>query len=117
MSKKKLSTPQWILEGYDSKKEYENAKGISTEEKDNKKPKKKKTSKNKKQKKSSNSKKTFKIKKCPECGNENIKVVVGEKVKGLWKCEKCDWKGKDIEEKEISEEEFLKYLDRQEGNK
>jgi ribosomal protein L37AE/L43A len=112
--KTKLSTPEWILEGYNSKKEYENDKGIILE-----KPKKEfeKKPKTKKTKKQVDSEKIFKIKKCPECGNKEIKVVVGEKVKGLWKCNKCNWKGKKIDTEEVSEEEFIKYLENKENGK
>ena len=104
--KSKLSTPTWILEGYDSKADYKKSKGMKPKPK--KKPAKKKTPK----KKPSNSKKTFKIRKCPQCGGDSIKVVVGEKAKGLWKCKKCGWKGKEVNSEEVSEEEFLKYLDK-----
>ncbi len=89
MAKKgKLSTPDWILEGYDSEEEYNKAKGLS----------------NKKQ-----SGKTFKIRECPSCGSDEVKVVIGEV--GVWQCEKCNWRGTDIKEEELTEEELLKYLD------
>ena len=45
--KSKLSTPEWILEGYDSPAEYEKAKGISG--------------------KSKKAGKVFKIRECPKC--------------------------------------------------
>lgn len=92
--KKKLSTPDWILEGYDSPDEYEKAKGI-------KKEKKKKG-------------KTFNIKECPECGSDDVGVVLGG-VEGKgskgWECHKCGWNGPDIVEKELTEDELMKYLD------
>ena len=93
MGKSKLATPDWIKEGYDSPAEYAKAKGI----------------KNKKEKG-----KTFKIRKCPKCGSYDVGVVLtGEEGKGAkeWECKKCKWKGKDVEEEELSEEQFMKYLD------
>ena len=30
---------------------------------------------------------------------------------GEWECHKCKWKGMDIKDEEITEEEFMKYLD------
>lgn len=94
MAKGKLSTPDWIREGYDSKADWEKAQG----------------------KKSSSKKsgKTFKIKVCPECGGE-VGVVLGNeegKGTGEWQCKKCKWKGRDVDEKELSEDEFLEYLDK-----
>lgn len=53
--------------------------------------------------------KTFKLKKCPKCNSDDVKVVVGET--GVWECKKCGWKGRDIKEKELNEEEFMKHLD------
>ena len=90
----KLSTPDWIKEGYDSKEEYEKSKGIKSKEKDKG--------------------KTFKIRKCPKCGSYDVAVLLtGEegKGKGEWECKKCKWKGRDIKEEEVGEEEFMKYLD------
>lgn len=55
--------------------------------------------------------KTFKLKKCPECSSDNVGVVVGKEKKGMWECHKCKWKGGDIKEEELSDEEFMKYLD------
>ncbi len=90
----KLSTPDWIKEGYDSPKEYAKAKGI----KDKKKA----------------EGKTFKIRKCPKCGNNKVNVVLtGEEGKTAkeWECKKCKWHGKNIEEEGLNEDEFMKYLD------
>ncbi|MAH03174.1 hypothetical protein CMI39_00090 [Candidatus Pacearchaeota archaeon] len=53
--------------------------------------------------------KTFKIRKCPKCSNEDVGVVIGEN--GVWECHKCKWKGRDIKEEELTEEEFMKHLD------
>lgn len=95
--KSKLSTPQWILEGYDSKEDYDKAQ----------------------EKKSGNKKKnekTFKIRKCPACGSFDVVVVTGEEAVGLWRCTKCNWKGKDADWEEMNEEEFMKYLDEKEEN-
>ncbi len=91
--KKKLSTPDWIKEGYDSPAEYNKAKGIKKEKKTGK---------------------IFKIKECPECGSDDVGVVIGgQEGKGLkdWECRKCNWSGKNIVEKELTEDEFMKYLD------
>jgi len=91
--KTKLATPAWILEGYDSEEEYNKAKGITSKKKEGK---------------------TFKIRECPKCGSDDVGVIIGgEEGKGSkgWECHKCGWKGKDIEEKELAENEFMKYLD------
>ena len=87
MPKGKLSTPDWIREGYDSEADYNKAKGIEKEKKG----------------------KTFKIRECPKCGSDDVAVVIGEI--GMWECKKCGWKGIDIVQKELTEEEFMKYLD------
>jgi transcription elongation factor Elf1 len=79
----KLTTPDWILKG-------------------GKKPTKKKE------------KGTFKIRKCPKCGSDEVQVVLtGEEGKGTgeWECKKCKWVGRNIVMDEVSEEEFMKYLD------
>jgi len=52
--------------------------------------------------------KTFKIKECPKCNSDSVRVVIGEN--GIWECCKCSWKGKDIIEKELNEDKFMKYL-------
>jgi len=111
MKKNKLSTPDWIKEGYDSPAEYNKArqkaeplasssvnsqtKGITSEKK---------------------SGKTFKIRECPKCHSDDVGVVLSgsdaEEGGGKeWECRKCKWKGKDIVEKELTEDEFMKYLD------
>ena len=86
--KNKLSTPEWILGGYDSEADYNKAKGISGKKKKGK---------------------TFKVKLCPECGSDEVGVAIGEI--GMWECKKCKYKGKEIKEEEFTEEEFMKYLD------
>jgi len=93
--KSKLATPEWILEGYDSIDEYNKSKGISKEKK---------------------SGKIFKIKVCPECESDDVGVVLSgsdeeEGGGGEWECRKCKWVGEDVIEKELDEEEFMKYLD------
>jgi hypothetical protein len=111
--KSKLATPDWIKEGYDSKADWEKANGLKNEEdKDKKIPKKSEKNKTKK-----NSGKTFKIRICPKCGGD-VEIVLSnmdfeeESDTGReWKCIKCDWRGEDVEEKILDEEEFLKYLD------
>ena len=92
--KSKLSTPEWIKEGYDSPEAYAKAKGGTT--------KKKKTGK------------TFKIRKCPECKSDEVEIVLGgEEGKGSkgWSCKKCKWVGQDVDEEELTEDEFMEYLD------
>jgi len=89
----KLSTPDWVKEGYGSEEEYNKAKGIKSKKKEGK---------------------TFKIKLCQKCKSDNVSVLlIGEegKNKGEWECHKCKWVGRDVNEKELSEDEFMKYLD------
>ena len=110
MKKAKVKTPDWILEGYDSKADYEKAKGLD------KKPKK--------------DGKTFKIRECPKCGSDDVGVVLSGsdsgseseilsdssenqiKEGGEWQCRKCDWVGTNIKEKELTEQELMEYLDK-----
>ena len=90
----KLTTPDWIKEGYDSPAEYAKSHGKSTKKKE--------------------TGKTFKIRRCPKCNSDNVNVVLtGEEGKGTkeWECKKCKWHGKNIEEEELNEEQFMKYLD------
>ena len=98
MAKKgKLATPAWILEGFDSEADYNKAKGIKKEKKEGK---------------------VFKIKVCPKCGSDNVKLVLSnmdseeESNTGKnWECQKCGWNGSNIAQKELTEDEFMKYLD------
>ena len=88
-----MKTPDWILHGFNSEEEYNKKKGIKA----------------KKEKR-----KTFKIRRCPECSSDSVSVVLGfdeGKGKGEWECKKCKWVGKNIKETEVSEGEFMKYLD------
>ena len=96
--KSKLSTPAWILEGYDSLEEYNKAKGIKKEKK---------------------KEKTFKIKVCPECNSDDVHVVLSEldseeesNTGREWECKKCKWRGDSVDEKEITEEEMMELLDK-----
>ncbi len=116
----KINTPEWILEGYDSPSAYKKAKGIKEEKKS-----KSIMSKNeikdapKKGKSPGKSGKTFKIRICPKCKSDEVGVVLtGEEGKnsGEWECHKCNWKGRNIEEKELNEDEFMEYGDKK-GNK
>jgi DNA-directed RNA polymerase subunit M/transcription elongation factor TFIIS len=85
MAKKgKLSTPEWILEGYSSPAEYAKAKG--------------KPSSSKKEGK------VFKIKVCPKCGSDNVAISLSnldseeESNTGKqWECKKCKWNGQSIQ--------------------
>ena len=93
--KNKLSTPQWILDGYDSEEEYNKSKGVSSTKKKGK---------------------TFKIRECPKCSSDEVGVdITGEECKGgkcNWECRKCKWKGQDIVEKELTEDELMEYMDK-----
>ena len=125
MSKGKLSTPAWVLEGFDSKEEYEKARQkaepLASSSKSQTKGI-KKTQKSKisgastftRLKLSKKEEKTFKVRVCPKCKSDNVRVVLtGEEGKGAkdWECLKCKWEGRNIDEKELSEDEFMKYLD------
>lgn len=91
--KSKLKTPDWILEGYDSEEEYNKKHGI-------------------RKKKSIG--KGFKIRECPKCHSDEVSVVLtGEEGNGSgeWECRKCKWKGRDIKERELNEEEFVEYME------
>ena len=93
MAKSKLKTPEWVLGGYNSPEEYAKSKGKPTAKKEGK---------------------TFKIRECPKCKSDNVMVVLtGEegRSKGEWECKKCKWVGKNIVEKELTEDEFMVYLD------
>jgi transcription elongation factor Elf1 len=97
MAKGKLSTPDWIKEGYKSKEEYERKKGIKEKGKTGK---------------------TYKIKVCPKCGSSNVSVVlVGEEGKKAndWECKACKWRGRGIDDKELNEDEFLEHMEKMEG--
>ena len=79
----KLTTPDWILKG-GKKPVNKKEKGI------------------------------FKIRKCPKCGSDKVSVVLGAEEgngNGEWECKKCKWSGKNISIDQVSEEEFMKYLD------
>jgi len=95
VNKNKLKTPEWILEGYDSKEEYEKSKGISKKSKE----------------------KIFRIRLCPKCGSDDVKVVLGNEEgrgNGEWECFKCKWKGVDVKIKEVKEKDFLNFLEGEE---
>jgi hypothetical protein len=53
--------------------------------------------------------KTFKVRKCPECNSDEIRVVIGEI--GVWECPSCSWKGTEVKEEELTEDGFMAYLD------
>lgn len=95
--KKKLETPAWITEGYDSPAEYNKAKGIKSDKKKGK---------------------TFKIRECPECGSDDVGIILSnsdsEEASGTgknWECRKCKSEFSKPEEKELTEDEFMEYLD------
>ena len=92
----KLITPDWVKEGYDSKADWEKVHGNRSRTP---------TARKK------GTGKTFKIKVCPKCGSTKVSVVLtGEE--GMkadnWECKKCKWNGRNIEIKEVGEDEFLK---------
>lgn len=90
---KKIQTPDWVLEGYNSKKEYEEAKGKSDGKKESG---------------------EFKVKVCPSCGGFNVFVLLngkeGRSAKN-WECKDCKWNGSDIGVKWMDEESFFKYIE------
>jgi hypothetical protein len=93
--KNKLSTPEWITEGFDSKADWEKKHGVKSEAKKGR---------------------TFKVRECPKCGSDDVGLVLSnsdsEEGGGKeWECRKCKWKGAKVEEKELTEDEFMKYLD------
>jgi len=94
----KLSTPQWILDGYDSEEEYNKKKGIKSKKKSDE--------------------KTFKIRECPKCKSDDVGLVLSESdteeesnTGKEWECHKCKWHGINVIQKELTEDELMKYLD------
>jgi len=112
-----MKTPDWILEGFDSKADYEKAKGITSEKTQKSKisgPRNQRISKI-----SSEKGKTFKVRECPKCKSDDVGLVLSnsdaEEGGGKeWECRKCGWAGAGIEEKELTEDELMKYLDEKE---
>jgi len=98
MAKKgKLATPTWILEGFDSEADYNKSKGISKDKKEGK---------------------VFKIRECPKCESDNVGIVLSNSdseedssTGKSWECHKCGWIGSEVIQKELTEDEFMKYLD------
>lgn len=97
MRKNKLATPAWILEGYDSEADYNKANGIDKKKKEGR---------------------TFKIRECPKCESDDVGLVLSNSdaeedsnTGKNWECHKCKWNGKDVVEKELTEDELMKYLD------
>ena len=99
--KSKLKTPDWILQGFDSEEDYNkkalSSSGLSKVRNSG--------SSNSGLPKTLNS---FKIKRCPKCGSDDVQVVIGDV--GMWECKKCGWKGKDVKEEKLNEDEMMKYL-------
>lgn len=107
--KPKLSTPEWIKKGYDSEEEYNKKRQKEEPLAGSSKSQTKRINKKKK-----SEGKTFKIRECPECGSDDVNVMLtGEEGRGTgeWECKKCKWQGADIVEKELNEDELMKYLD------
>ena len=93
----KLTTPDWITEGFDSKADWEKSHGVKSEKKKGK---------------------TFRIRICPKCKSYDVGIVLSgndfeeESNTGrLWQCKKCKWNGENIGERELTEDEFMEYLD------
>ena len=108
--KNKLSTPEWILGGYDSEADYNKAKGISSN--------KKKGRSSVHPKAQSSGAKTFKIRECPKCNSDDVGIVLSESdseessnTGKEWECHKCKWKGSDVVKKELTEAELMKHMD------
>lgn len=96
---RKIQTPDWILKGKEKSK-FSQVRPASF-----------KSSQSKKKKVAG---KTFRIRRCPKCSSDKVNVVLtGEEGKSTkeWECKKCKWHGKNIEEEEFTEKEFMKYLD------
>jgi len=92
--KSKLSTPDWIKEGYSSKADYEKAKGIDKKKSEGK---------------------TFTVRECPKCKSNDIGVVIGGTI-GMWECRKCGFKSPSFLTMELGEDDFLKYMgEKQDG--
>jgi len=127
-----MKTPDWIIEGYDSKADYERqknkfstsskqsddsstkAKGITSEGSGTKSQALSTSESGSEQKKTG---KTFKIRECPKCKSDDVGLVLSnsdaEQGGGKeWECRKCKWKGKDINEKELTEKELMEYMDK-----
>lgn len=107
----KLETPTWILEGYDSPAEWKKAMQKNKSSASSKQSGNSSTKGLNKNKTSSVKEKTFKVKTCPNCKSDNVQVIVEKETKGMWECRKCKWKGKDIIEKELNEDELMAYMD------
>jgi ribosomal protein L37AE/L43A len=64
--------------------------------------------------KKSKKEKMFKVRECPKCKSDDVGVLLGgegSKGSGKWECHKCEWSGSGVNEKELSEDDFMKYLD------
>jgi DNA-directed RNA polymerase subunit M/transcription elongation factor TFIIS len=97
----KLATPDWVKEGFDSKADWEKKHKISGK------------------KKPAKEGKVFKLRICPKCKSDDVQIVLSnldseeESNTGkMWECKKCKWKGKEVNEKDVTEDEFMEYLDK-----
>ena len=82
----KIKTPDWILKGKEP-------------------PKKKSAGK------------TFRVRLCPKCKSDEVGVVLSGSDKETgggkeWECRICKWKGRNPKEQELTEDEFMEYLDK-----
>ncbi|VVB79041.1 Uncharacterised protein [uncultured archaeon] len=92
MAKKpKIKTPDWVLEGFESEEAYNKKKGIKSKKE---------------------SKGVFKLRLCPKCGSDSVSVSLGKEKSKEWTCKKCKWSGTNIKEKNVTEDEFMEYLDK-----
>jgi len=113
---KEMKTPNWILEGYDSKADYERQKNKSSTSSKQSNDSSTKAKGITSEKKAS---KTFKVRECPKCKSDEVGLVLSnsdseeESNTGKqWECKKCGWTGTDIVEKELTEDELMEYLDK-----
>jgi len=54
--------------------------------------------------------KVFKVRLCPSCNSDDVGVVIGGQI-GMWECHKCKHRGSIFPETEMTEDEFMKFLD------
>jgi ribosomal protein L37AE/L43A len=56
--------------------------------------------------------KTFNVEYCPKCKSFDVAIALGAKL-GTWECKKCKYKGTGFPKKEMNEDEYFEYLDKQ----
>ncbi|MBU2052853.1 MAG: hypothetical protein KJ721_01265 [Nanoarchaeota archaeon] len=116
--KSKLATPTWIMEGYDSPAAYAKAKGETGKKKSGHRsvyPKEGRVPLRGPQLRNEGAR-IFKVRRCPKCDSDDVGVVLSgsdaEEGGGKeWECRKCGWKGSEVKKEELTEDEFMKYMD------